>query len=272
MDAASSGGDDRGVAVTTTVVSASAADEDTGGGGAASGSLTATESLPDIGTSVVRTADLRIAVDNGDFAARFRDASALARSLGGFVASSSTSSYEEGSASGDVTLRVPVERFDEAITRLGKLGSVESSSEEGQDVTDQLVDLGARLRSLRAEEQALDALMAEAANVNEVLSIRSSSVGIREQIEQLAAQQASLQDRSAYSTIHAVLHEASAVVASTSPHDWGLGDAAATAVDAAEAIVGSLIVGVGVAVPLLPFALVILFVARRRRAAAATGG
>jgi hypothetical protein len=266
MNAASSGGDDRGLAVTTSAVAASAADEDTGGGGAASGSLTATESLPDIGTSVVRTAELRVEVDEGTFGRQLRAASALARTLGGFVQSSSTASFEEGDASGEITLRVPVDRYDDAMTQLGKLGTVESSAEEGEDVTDQLVDLGARVRALRAAEDALNALMADAGNVNEVLAIRSTAVGIRQQIEQLAAQQASLEDRSSFSTIHVVLHEATASLAEGEPDDdWSIAQAFDTAGDVAVRVVGSMIVVVGVVLPLLPLAGVALLVARRRR-------
>lgn len=245
------------------------------GGESASGVFTAQESaVPSVGARVVRTADLRIEVEKGTFGQQLRAASTLARSLGGFVESSSTSSYEEGEASGEISIRVPVDRYDDAMARLTELGTVERSSEDGQDVTDQLVDLDARLRSLRAEEAALNALMAEAANVNEVLSIRSTAVGIRQQIEQLAAQQASLEDRSAFSTISVLLHEATADIAASTPgdDDWTLADAFETGVDAARTIVGSLIVVVAVAVPLLPFVLVALMVARRRRLATATEG
>jgi hypothetical protein len=249
---------------------ASAEDADTSGGGT-SGSLTATEPLPDPSTRVIRTAEVRIEVEKGSFAETFRSASSLARTLGGFVQSSSTSSYEEGVASGDVTIRVPVDRYDDALTRLGKLGTVESSAEEGQDVTDQLVDLDARLRSLRAEESAMDALLAKAGSIQEILSIRDTSSGIRQQIEQLAAQQASLNDRTSFATIHAELHEANAVVAETGPadDDWDLARALHTGIDAAEAIIGSLIVAVGIAIPLAPFALLALYLARRRRRAIA---
>jgi hypothetical protein len=279
--AASSGGDDAGATPTTVALDAAssaggsfvAADQDeSAGGGGATGSLTATEALPDPSTRVIRTAEVRIEVKKGAFAEMFRSASSLARSLGGFVQSSSTSSYEEGVASGDVTIRVPVDRYDDALTRLGKLGKVESSAEEGQDVTDQLVDLDARLRSLRAEEAAMDALLSKAGSIQEILSIRDTTSGIRQQIEQLAAQQASLQDRTTFATIHAELHEANAVIAETTPSDdgWDLARALHTGVDAAEAIVGSLIVAVGIALPLLPFALVGVLVARRRRRAEAT--
>jgi hypothetical protein len=239
---------------------------------ASGGAQSAGGPLPDVGTKVVRTADLRIEVEKGEFGQQLRRASALARQLGGFVQSSSTTSFEEGDASGEVTLRVPVDRFDEAMTELTRLGTVESSAEKGEDVTGQLVDLAARVRALRAEEDALNALMAEAKNVNEVLSIRGTAVGIREQIEQLAAQEASLADRSSFSTIHVVLHEESATLAKSKPDDdgWSIAQAFDTAGDAGVRVVGSMIVVVGVALPFLPFALLALYLARRRLRTVAT--
>lgn len=232
----------------------------------AQGAVTQRDTLPAIGTKVLRTADLRIEVEKGEFGDRLREASALARLLGGFVQSSSTASFEEGDASGEITLRVPVDRFDDAMSQLTKLGAVESSSEEGEDVTDQLVDLGARVRALRAEEDALNALMAEAGNVNEVLAIRSTAVGIRQQIEQLAAQQAALEGRSSFSTIHVVLHEATASLAKPDHgDDWSVAQAIDTAGDVAVRVVGAMIVAVGVVAPLLPFALLGVYLARRRR-------
>lgn len=280
--ACSDGGDDATDAAAATADAAGASDEgggegdsddatDAAVGGRASALTAGRETLPEVDSRVVRTADLRIEVEKGRFRDAFRDASELARSLGGFVQSSTTSSYERGEARGDVTLRVPVDRFDEAMRRLSELGEVESTSEEGEDVTAQLVDLDARIRALRAEEDALNALMAEATNVNEVLSVRSTSVGIRQEIEQLAAQQESLDDRAAFSTIHVLLHEPTAALSESSPDDdsWDLADAFGTAVDGAESVVGAMIVAVGLALPIAPLAAAAWALAHRLRRRAA---
>ena len=258
------GGDD--TAATAALYDADVGASTDGGGQGGEASVALDETLPRIGTKVVRTADLRVEVEKGTFGQQLRAASALARTLGGFVESSSTASFEEGDASGEITLRVPVDRYDDAMQQLAKLGAVQSSAEEGEDVTDQLVDIDARVRALRAEEDALNALMADAGNVNEVLAIRGTAVGIRQQIEQLAAQQASLADRSSFSTIRVVLHEATASLAESEPgDDWSIAKAIETAGNAAVRVVGSMIVVIGVALPLLPLALLALVLARRRR-------
>jgi len=262
MDAAL--GADESVQATAAAGSAS------GAGGerqSARDAVSAALDLPPIGRDVVRTAELRVEVETGTFAERLRTVSNLARSLGGFVESSATSSFAAGEASGEVTIRVPVDRYDEAMDRLAELGELSSVVEDGEDVTDQLVDLDARLRALRAEEAALNGLLARAANVEEILSVRATAIGIRQQIEQLAARQASLADRAALSTIRVVLHEGSteAIGSRGGGDDWGLADAVRTAIDAAERVVGAAIVGLGVLAPVLPLVAAGWWLSRRNR-------
>ena len=217
---------------------------------------------------VVRTAALRVLVPDGDFGVAFASATQVATTLGGFVQTSSTSSYDEGDASGEVTLRVPVDRFDDAVEQLGALGEVESTQVEGDDVTGELVDMAARLRSMRAEEEALNALLTEATNVNEILTVRSTLSQVRQAIEQLAAQEASLSDRAAFSTVSVVLHEGGHVAAAPPEDgDRSLGDAIETAVDVAETVVGAAIVAVGFLLPFAPLALLAWIVVLRRRRA-----
>ena len=235
-------------------------------GGVSGGGGGGTVAPPGSDARVVRSAHLSIDVADGGFREAFAEASRVATALGGFVEASTTSSYDEGRASGEVTIRVPVDRFDDALERLGELGEVVSTDVQGEDVSAQLVDLAARLRSLRAEEDALNTLMAEAADVGEVLSVRDTLSGVRTQIEQLAAQEAALEDRAAFSTITASLAEDTEVaIASSADDDLSLGDAVGTAVDVAEAVVAAAIVAVGLAVPLAPLALAGWWYVRRRR-------
>lgn len=68
-----------------------------------------------------------------------------------------------------------------------------------------------------------------------------------------------------------MLHEASASLDATND-DWSIAQAIETAGDVAVRIVGAMIVAIGVGVPLLPFALLALYLARRRRLAVPTEG
>jgi len=104
--------------------------------------------------------------------------------------------------SANLTMRVPANRFDDAVAALKKLdGEVLSSSVNANDVTDQLVDLDARLTALRAEESRYLQLFASAKTVDEMLKVQVALSQLRQQIEQLAAQQKTTKDRVAFSTI-----------------------------------------------------------------------
>jgi len=128
-------------------------------------------------------------------------ARAIATGLGGGVLGMSQSLSNERRMA-NLVMRVPADRFDDAIAALKRLNAdVLSSSVDAKDVTDQLVDLDARLVALRAEEQRYLQLFASAKTVDEMLKVEAGLSQIRQQIEQLAAQQKSTKDRVAFSTI-----------------------------------------------------------------------
>jgi len=129
-------------------------------------------------------------------------AQAVATSLGGDVMSLSQS------GSGDqrhatMTLRVPADRFNDALRQLRSLSDVEvlQSSVDSKDVTEQFVDLGARLRAKQAEEQRYLALLARAEKIEDILRIDQSLNAVRTQIEQLTGQLNSMKSRTTFSTI-----------------------------------------------------------------------
>jgi hypothetical protein len=257
---------------TTVASSADASSGAATAGGESAGSSSAPVAVT--GPKVVRTADLQVRVKRGGFAAAVERATSIATGAGGFVTSSSSSTYAKGEASGEVTLRVPAARFDEVRRSLAKLGTLESAETGGQDVGGQLVDLGARLKTLRAEEGSLDVLLGQARDIGQILQIRDRLTGVRTEIEQLAGQQAALQDQVDLATIHVSLHEAGARAEATPAKDdgAGFGDSLGTAVDAMVAVAGGILIVLGALVPFLVLALLALpFVLRWRRRTAEGG-
>lgn len=128
-------------------------------------------------------------------------ARAIARNLGGDILSLSESGTGD-QRNANVTMRVPSNRFDDFVTELKKLeGEVLTSNVSAKDVTDQLVDLDARLTALKAEEVRYLQLFASAKTVDEMLKVQMALSQLRMQIEQLAAQQKSTKDRVDYSTV-----------------------------------------------------------------------
>lgn len=100
-----------------------------------------------------------------------------------------------------VTLRVPAARYDEAIERIEALGRVVHRSLRAADVTDDYVDLEARLKNAKAVRERLNALLARAEDVKAALEVEKELFRVGEEIEQIEAKLEILKNRVAYSTI-----------------------------------------------------------------------
>ena len=206
---------------------------------------------------VVRTAELQVEVRKGGFTAAFDRVASLAAANGGFVSSSTTGTIDDA-RSGQLTVRVPADRFDTVRLALSELGDVESQSIRGEDVSGQLVDYGARLTSLQAQETALLALVGQAKAVGDVLQVQSTLFGVRQQIEQLKAQKANLEQSVALATIQVGLFEPGAALVTRPVDDRpSLARSFERAVDGSLAVVGGMIVVVGYLVPLGVLGLVV---------------
>ncbi len=119
---------------------------------------------------------------------------------GDVIGLSQSGSGEQRVAS--LVMRVPSDRFTDALRQLRALDAeVVSSNVDGKDVTDQFVDLKARLTAKQAEEQRYNALLARAGTIDEILKIDSALSNVRTQIEQLQGQVNSIATRTQFSTI-----------------------------------------------------------------------
>ena len=128
-------------------------------------------------------------------------AQSVALGLGGDIIGLSQSGGKDDRVA-SLTIRVPSERFTEALRQLRALdGDVVSSTVDGKDVTDQFVDLKARLAAKQAEEQRYNALLTRAGTIDEILKIDAALSNVRTQIEQLQGQVNSIASRTQFSTI-----------------------------------------------------------------------
>ena len=142
-------------------------------------------------------------------------ARAIATGLGGdILAMSQTGQGENRSAL--ITVRVPSDRFDEALRQLKLLdGEVITSNVDAKDVTDQFTDLQARLVAKQAEEQRYLQLFSQAKTVDETLKINAALGNVRTQIEQLQGQINLIKNRTEFSTITLSITPAVTVPAET---------------------------------------------------------
>jgi hypothetical protein len=132
----------------------------------------------------------------------------IGRETGGYLASRGDNA---------ITIRVPRDRFDDAIGRIERLGDVVHRDIKAEDVTDQYVDLQARLKNAYAMRDQLLELLRRA-NVKEAIEIQTELGHVTEQIEVMEGKLKLLRDQIAFSTITVQF----APVAAQDVHDTSL--------------------------------------------------
>ena len=132
------------------------------------------------------------------------------------MANSTTNTSTTGApASGDITLRVPVQSFNSLLADVEHLGRATSVSTSGQDVTGQYVDLQARIQSLQDARSQFQQILTKAQSIGDILAVEQQISTLQTQIEQLQGQLKVLDDQSSYSTL--TTHIVEAVPARGSP-------------------------------------------------------
>lgn len=180
---------------------------------------------------IVKTGEITIEVPNVAIAlARVRT---LALKLGGYVGGSQAGTLDQ---SATLTLRIPADKFDDAIARLHEFdGTVLSEATREDDVTSSIVDLEARLKNLEASEAQYRALLDKAVKIEDILAVQTRLDDVRGQIEQLQAQDKELAGLADLATLSVSLAPG-AVQAATNKWDPGktVSDAIAAVIDAGQ--------------------------------------
>ena len=109
-------------------------------------------------------------------------------------------------------IRIPQERLDLIIEAIAQLGIVKGRSLKAEDVSNQLVDLQARLKNLRQTEVQLQEILKQTGSVGDVLKVTQELSRVREAIEQIDAQLTNLKNQVAYSTVRVNLSSAIATI------------------------------------------------------------
>ena len=138
----------------------------------------------------------------------------IASELGGDIADSRFNQVASGLKSGSLTVKVPVNKFNEAFTRLkGVATLVLSESTTGTDVTQQYIDLQARINNKKAAEVTLQTLFERAVKISDVMEVTDKLELVRSAIESLEGQLRYLNSQTDMASITLSLTEDTTVVA-----------------------------------------------------------
>ena len=100
-----------------------------------------------------------------------------------------------------LTLRVPSDRFDALLLKVRGLGEVLEQTQQADDVTAQVADVDARVEAQRASVRRIQALLARANTIGEVVTVEAQLAQRQSDLESLEAQQKALADQTALATL-----------------------------------------------------------------------
>jgi hypothetical protein len=221
---------------------------------------------------IVRHADLNL--ESGSPEESMTKINAIAESKGGFVVESQQSSSDEKAATRDIvvmTVRVPAARFNETLGEIRQTASrVLIENVKGEDVTEEFIDIEARLKTEKALEQQFLEIMKQAKSVEDALSVQRQLAQVRGEIEKVEGRKRFLENQSSLSTIKIRLQTPTAFSASSSGFSEQLGQSFGRGFDAALGFILGLVTFVIAILPflllvVLPLALVIRYFLRKQR-------
>lgn len=139
---------------------------------------------------VIYNAALRIVVSHVDEA--IKEMERIAELRGGYV---------QRIKMDQITIRIPVQQYQSAVASVEELGQVTERELEALDVTEEFVDLEARLRNAKNVRNRFEALLERAETVEAALAVEKELQRVNEEIERLKAKLELIKNRMAFSTI-----------------------------------------------------------------------
>jgi len=224
---------------------------------------------------IIRNAEITIEVPSTTDAQH--QVTSIAETHGGFVVTSEAKQRESNDPAQrtlDIKLvvRVPSNQFGRAFDEIKKLaGNTPSENVTSQDVTEDFIDLEARIKTQKALEVQFLEIMRQANKISDALEVQRQIAEVRTDIEKLEGRKRFLENRSSLSTINVNIQTPKPVIAVTETgFRQSLREAVSDSITLASDLVlffaRFLIMMAPVAVfVLLPSALVIRYLIRRAK-------
>lgn len=209
----------------------------------------ASDQIPSL---IIRNADVSVEVQQLDSA--IVAVTRLAASVGGFIANSSLESGQNQVRRAVLQVKVPAANFERALSGLKPIGKVETVNTTAEDVTEEFVDVSARVANAkRLEERLVKLLEQRTGKLEDVLSVERELARVREEIERYEGRIKYLKTRAAISTLNVGLHEQYPVLGNTPGHNI-IGESFKSAWRNFVSFIAAFISSLGVLIPLAALA------------------
>lgn len=203
---------------------------------------------------VISTATLTIEVISAQ--AAINDIINITLNSSGFILSSSINDIGSSRKSGFLTARVPQDKFYPAIEKIESLGTRKLRQVSGQDVTEEFIDLGARLGNLKKQEARLLDILKMATTVKDIIEVEHELERVRGEIESLTGRMNYLNQSVEMSTITVNVMEPAPITG----EEWGISVALGDAVRGFIESIKGLIIFTGFIIPILIYAGIMIIV------------
>lgn len=150
---------------------------------------------------IIRTASITLSVENID--EKVNNLSSMVEIYGGYVKSNNR--YTEKRAS--LNIKVPSDKLDIFISEVSQLGKVTYKSTSSNDVTDQVIDIDARMKNLIVLRARYRELLVKAYSVEEIISIEKELSKIQTEIDSIEGRRKSLLDQVAMSSVNVTFEQ-----------------------------------------------------------------
>jgi hypothetical protein len=158
-----------------------------------------------VDTKVIKTAYLTIEVN--DIPGSVETLKNIAAHKGGYVSSTNIQKNYNNRLSGSVIIRVPAAEFENTLTGIKAIGTVKSISTQGQDITEEYVDLQAQKISYQNQLAQYNEIMKKAVKVEDVITVQQQIDRVQTELNRLEGRLKYLDSRIDFSTITVNLQE-----------------------------------------------------------------
>lgn len=209
------GGGDTAAADTAT--SADTADNGTAASGGSYGAWAETEVAEDSGQAEDGASDrlenakmiytARMEVETTAFDTADADLRTLVEVLGGYFEQAAVHDYGSGYRSGNYKVRIPADQFQPFLDRVGTLCHVTYQEQTSENVSEAYYDAESRLATQRTKLERLQNLLAQAENMEDIITIESAISDTELEIERLTGTLRQYDALVDYATVYLSLQE-----------------------------------------------------------------
>jgi len=217
---------------------------------------------------VIKNGNLTLKVENTEKSVE--EITGIVKNQNGEVFSTNFFERIKGQKSGNITVKVPVDKFEETLNQIKVVATqVVSESTTGRDVTERYTDLQAQLKNKRAEEESFVKILDRAGDIEDVLAVTKQISRVRGEIERLEGQIRFMDSQTDMSTITINLSED--IEIAPVQNDWrpwqvakkSFSDLINNIQDFVDGIIRFVIVGIPSLIPFFLFLAVIYWIGKK---------